>query len=211
MLHTFRQGLDIHTATASAVLGIPLDKVTKEDRRRAKGINFGLIYGISAYGLMRQTELTMAEAENFMQAYFRQFPGVKQYLDDTRRLAASQGYVETVLGRRRYFPGLQTLTNFNVRGRMEREAINAPVQGSAADIMKLAMLHVPEALRQAGLQARILLQVHDELVLECPQAELARTAALVRKVMEAAYPLSVPLQTEARSGYNWGEMVPVGA
>lgn len=211
MLDTFRRGLDIHAATAAAIYAIPLEQVTKEDRRRAKGINFGLIYGISAFGLMRQTDLTLAESENFMQAYFRQFPGVKAYLDGMRRLAAEQGYVETVLGRRRYFPGLQTQSNVNLRNRMEREAINAPVQGSAADIMKLAMLHVPQALRQAGLQTRILLQVHDELVLECPDAELAAAAALVQDIMEKAYTLSVPLQTDARYGRNWGEMVPLGA
>lgn len=208
MLETFQAGQDIHAATAAAIYGVPLRAVTKEQRRRAKGINFGLIYGISAFGLMRYTDLTLAESEDFMEAYFHQFPGVKGYLDGIRRLATEQGYVETLLGRRRYFPGLKTHSDRNVRNREEREAINAPVQGTAADIMKIAMLRVPAALAEAGLAARMLLQVHDELVLECPPEELPATVALVQKVMEDAYNLKVPLATEARVGPNWGDMTP---
>ena len=209
MLAAFRAGQDIHTTTAAAVYGVPLDAVTKDQRRRAKGINFGLIYGMSAFGLTRTTDLTLAEAEDFVEAYFRQFPGVKHYLDGVRRLAADQGYVETLLGRRRYFLGLKTQRDVNTRNREEREAINAPIQGTAADIMKIAMLRLPAALAEAGLKARMLLQVHDELVLECPESELARTAQLVQETMEGAYPLKVPLETESRSGKNWGEMSPM--
>jgi len=209
MLAAFHAGQDIHAATAAAIYGVPLANVTKEQRRHSKAINFGLIYGMSAFGLTRTTDLTLAEAEDFVSAYFKQFPGVKQYLDGIRRLAASQGFVETLLGRRRYFPGLRDQTNINIRNREEREAINAPIQGTAADIMKLAMIHLPPALTQAALQAHLLLQVHDELVLECPQPELTRTAAVVQAVMENAYHLSIPLSTEARWGYNWGEMSPL--
>jgi len=209
MLATFRAGQDIHAATAAAIYGVPLDEVTKDQRRRAKAINFGLIYGMSAFGLTRYTELTLAESENFMEAYFHQFPGVKRYLDGIRRQAADQGYVETLMGRRRYFPGLKNQSDRNIRAREEREAINAPVQGTAADIMKLAMLRVPPALRQAGLSARMLLQVHDELVLECPHAEVQAAAAVVSKVMEDAFSLEVPLLTEVRVGPNWGEMTPL--
>ncbi|HEX7976544.1 MAG TPA: DNA polymerase, partial [Anaerolineales bacterium] len=209
MLNTFRARQDIHAATAAAIYGVRLDHVTKDQRRRAKGINFGLIYGISAFGLMRYTDLTLAESENFMEAYFKQFPGVKSYLDGIRQLAANQGYVETLLGRRRYFPGLKNQRDRNIRNREEREAINAPVQGTAADIMKIAMLHTPPALIKAGLHGKMLLQVHDELVLECPEAEVAATAAVVQKVMEDAYKLDVPLSTEARVGLNWGEMAPI--
>jgi DNA polymerase-1 len=206
MIAAFQAGQDIHAATAAAVYNIPLDQVTKEMRRHAKAINFGLIYGMSAFGLTRTSELTLAEAEDFVEAYFRQFPGVKSYLDNMRRLAAQQGYVETLLGRRRYFPNLKSQANLNIRAREEREAINAPIQGSAADIMKIAMLRVPPALKEANLEGRILLQVHDELVLECPQEQLYPTAHLVCQVMEEAYQLKAPLKTEARFGHNWGEM-----
>jgi DNA polymerase-1 len=154
--------------------------------------------------------LTLAEAEDFVAAYFRQFPGIKKYLDGIRRQAAEQGYVETLLGRRRYFPALKGQTNRNLKNREEREAINAPIQGTAADIMKIAMLRIPPALKAANLRAQMLLQVHDELVLECPRAELEQTVSLVKGVMESAYPLSIPLLTEARWGRNWGEMEVVG-
>lgn len=209
MLRAFRADQDIHATTAAAIYGVPLEAVTGEQRSRAKGVNFGLIYGMSPFGLTRYTDLTLAEAEDFVKAYFSKFPGVKNYLDGMRRQAADQGYVETLLGRRRYFPGLKNPSNRNIRNREEREAINAPIQGTAADIMKIAMLRVPAAIEQAGLSARMLLQVHDELVLECPPDELNETAALVSQVMQNAYPLSVPLKTEARFGPNWYEMSPI--
>jgi DNA polymerase-1 len=206
MLAAFRQGQDIHAATAGAIYSVPLDEVTKEMRRHAKAINFGLIYGMSAFGLTRSTDLTLAEAEDFVRTYFEEFPGVKKYLDGIRKLAAEQGYVQTLLGRRRYFPMLVNPTNRNLRMREEREAINAPIQGTAADIMKIAMLKVRDALPEAGLNAKMLLQVHDEIVLECPQGELDETVRVVRETMENAYPLSIPLVTEARYGTSWGEM-----
>jgi DNA polymerase-1 len=206
MLAAFRTGQDIHTATAMAIFGVPEDQVTKNMRRRAKGINFGLIYGMSVFGLTRYTDLTLAEAEEYVKAYFKQFSGIKKYLDGIRRLAAQQGYVETLLGRRRYFPALQGKQNVQVKNREEREAINAPIQGTAADIMKLAMLKIPPALKAAGLKSKMLLQVHDELVLEVPEKEIKKTARLVQEVMAEAYPLSIPLSTEARYGKNWGDM-----
>lgn len=206
MLEAFRQGQDIHTTTAAAIYGVPLAEVTKDMRRHAKAINFGLIYGMSAFGLTRRTELTLAESEKFVKVYFERFPGVKKYLDGTRRVAAEQGYVETLLGRRRYFPALRSSLNQQMRQREEREAINAPIQGTAADIMKIAMLKIPGALKLAGLQGQMLLQVHDEIVLECPQSELEKTAQVVQKTMEEAYPLSIPLSTEARAGKSWGAM-----
>ena len=209
MLAAFHQGHDIHAATAAAIYGIPLEQVNKAQRRHAKAVNFGLIYGMSAFGLTRSSDLTLAEAEDFIEAYFKQFPGIKRYLDGIRRQAAQQGYVETLLGRRRYFPGLKTQQNQNIRNREEREAINAPIQGTAADIMKIAMLRLPSALKEAGLAARILLQVHDELVLECPSDQIRRTAGLVRTVMEKAYSLNAPLRAETRSGQNWGELTPL--
>jgi len=210
MLQAFRDGADIHTATIAAILNIPPDQVTKDQRRQAKSINFGLLYGMGAFALARQTGLTLAEAENFVKNYFERFPGVKQYLDETKRLAAERGYVETLLGRRRYFPGLSAPSNSRegaiARARAEREAINAPIQGTAADIIKLAMLRLPAALAKAKLSAKMLLQVHDELVLECPAKEVEATARVVRSVMEGAFKLDIPLGVEVRSGANWEEM-----
>jgi DNA polymerase-1 len=206
MLAAFRAGEDIHATTAAAVYDIPLEAVNKDMRRHAKAINFGLIYGMSAFGLTRTTDLTLAEAEDFVKAYFRKFPGIKKYLDGIRRQAAEIGYVETLLGRRRYFPALQTRSNVQMKNREEREAINAPIQGTAADIMKIAMLKIPPALKSAGLNAKMLLQVHDELVLEVPEKEIRETAKVVHETMANAYPMSIPLETEARAGLNWGEM-----
>ncbi|MBA4375525.1 MAG: DNA polymerase I [Anaerolinea sp.] len=206
MLDAFRAGQDIHAATAAAILDIPLTEVNKDQRRHAKAINFGLIYGMSAFGLSRSTDLTLGEAENFVKDYFDHFPGVKKYLDNIRVLAARQGFVETMLGRRRYFPNLANPVNIAMRNREEREAINAPIQGTAADILKIAMIRLQPALYASGLNARILLQVHDELVLEAPEKELKQTTKLVQRVMEDAYHLSIPLLTEARSGVNWGSM-----
>ncbi|MGA2489321.1 MAG: DNA polymerase I [Anaerolineales bacterium] len=208
MLNAFRAGQDIHATTAAAIFGVPLEAVTKEQRRHAKAINFGLIYGMSAFGLTRSTKLTLAESQDFVEAYFRQFPGVKKYLDGIRRSAHANGYVETLLGRRRYFPALKSTLNQNLRNREEREAINAPIQGTAADIMKIAMIRIPPAIAQASLHGRMLLQVHDELVIECPRAELSGTIRVARDVMENAYPLSIPLTTEARWGTNWDELQP---
>ena len=209
MLNAFRAGQDIHAATAAAIYNVELQNVTREQRRHAKAINFGLIYGMSAFGLSRGTDLTLAEAENFVKEYFENFPGVKKYLDGIRVQAARQGYVETLLGRRRYFPNLANPVNMNMRNREEREAINAPIQGTAADIMKIALIHLPPELQKTGSKARILLQVHDELVLEVPEKDLLQIAHLVQKVMGEAYLLSIPLATEAKSGVNWGSMEPL--
>lgn len=206
MLAAFRVDEDIHLTTAAAIYGVQKEAVTKEMRRHAKAINFGLIYGMSTFGLKNSTGLTLAEAENFVKAYFQKFPGVKKYLDGTRKLAAQQGYVETLLGRRRYFPALQGSLNQATRNREEREAINSPVQGTAADVMKIAMLNIPEALQKAKLRSKMLLQVHDELVLECPREEMEETARIVQETMSNAYPMSIPLSTEARCGQSWGEM-----
>ena len=206
MLAAFRSGQDIHATTAAAVHNVRLEDVDKSMRRDAKAINFGLIYGMSAFGLTRSTELTLAESEDFVAAYFQKFPGVKKYLDNIRKVAAEQGYVETLLGRRRYFPALKNASNQNLRNREEREAINAPIQGTAADIMKIAMLQVAKALVDAKLHGKMLLQVHDEVVIECPQGELDDTIRVVKNAMETAYPLDIPLSTEARSGLTWGDL-----
>ena len=206
MLSAFKTNKEIHATTAAAIYEVPLDQVTKEQRRHAKAINFGLIYGMSAFGLSRSTGLTLSEAENFVKAYFKRFPRVKEYLDGLRKMAMQQGYVETLVGRRRYFPNLATTTNVNAKNQQEREAINAPIQGTAADIMKIAMINLFLALQKSQLKTKILLQVHDELLLECPENEKDETVKLVQKVMENAYQLSIPLSTEARWGLNWGSL-----
>ncbi len=206
MLDAFREGKDIHTTTAAAIYGIPLEEVTDQQRREAKAVNFGLIYGMSAYGLTQSTDLTLAEAETFVETYFQRFPGIKLYLDSIREQAKEKGFVETLLGRKRYFPQLATTRDYNLRRREEREAINAPIQGTAADIMKLAMLAVHRDLEKSDLSARILLQVHDELVLEAPDKEVSATIKLVQSAMEDVYSLEIPLTTEAKSGHDWGSL-----
>ena len=206
MLNAFRLGQDIHSATAAAIYNVALEAITKEQRRHAKAINFGLIYGMSAFGLTRSTGLTLAQSEEFVKEYFREFPGIKKYLDGIRRSAHETGYVETLLGRRRYFPALKSTLNQVLRNREEREAINAPIQGTAADILKIAMIRIPPELARAGLHGKMLLQVHDELVIECPHNEMDDTVRVARDVMENAYKLSIPLSTEARWGINWDEL-----
>lgn len=212
MIEAFRDDQDIHATTAAAVFSVPMADVSADMRRRAKAVNFGLIYGMSAFGLSRSTDLTLAEAEDFVRAYFDRFPGVKRYLDNARLQAQERGYVETLLGRRRYFPqlmkGAKGVSEV-IRSRAFREAVNAPIQGSAADIIKLAMMRLPEAIAGSGMDIRILMQVHDELVFECPQKEIAPAARLISGIMQNAYSLKVPLKTDAKSGINWAKMDPI--
>lgn len=209
MIQAFLEDKDIHAATASAIFGIDPEAITPQMRRQAKAVNFGLIYGMSPFGLSRSTDLTLAEAENFVEAYFERFPGVRRYLNQTRLQAAENGYVATLLGRRRYFPQLThgATVSETARARAEREAINAPIQGTAADIIKLAMLKLPDALKQSNLAAKMLLQVHDELVFECPENELKPTALLVQQIMGDAFELRVPLKTDVKTGNNWADLL----
>ena len=206
----FYEDQDIHAATAAAVFGVPLEAVTSEQRSLAKAVNFGLLYGMGAFRLARETGLTLPEAEKFINAYFERFPRVRAYLDATRQQAIERGYVETLLGRRRYFPVLASQEGGRQsdaeRRAAEREAVNMPIQGTAADIIKLAMIRLHRALGERGLGARMILQVHDELVLEVPEGEVQLAASLVRDVMENAYPLEVPLRVDVSVGHNWGEL-----
>jgi DNA polymerase-1 len=206
----FASGQDIHRATAATVLGIPSEQVTPDQRRFAKTVNFGLLYGMGTRSLAEQAGIAMAEAQKFVDAYFAGFPNIKRYIDDTKRRAKDEGYVETLLGRRRYFPILRTETRdarTNIMQRTaEREAINHPVQGSAADILKMAMIRIHDALQKKKLKARLLLQVHDELVLEAPNGEVAKVSGLVKEIMEGAYPLDPPLKVDIGVGENWDEV-----
>jgi len=209
MIKAFKEDQDIHSATAAAVFGVDPEQINPEMRRRAKAVNFGLIYGMTPFGLTRATDFTLAEAEEFVKVYFERFPGVRRYLDEVRVKAAEAGYVETLLGRRRYFPEFAAGAPHNIRARAEREATNSPIQGTAADIIKRAMLGLPEALQEAGLAARMLLQVHDELVFECLEEELPATSKVAQRVMQEALKLKVPLKTDAKAGRNWAEMTAV--
>jgi len=208
LLGAFARGEDIHASTAAAIMGVSLEEVTPEMRRVAKAVNFGLSYGQTAYGLAQATGLTQAEAEDFIQTYFERFPGVREYIDTTKALATRQGYVETLMGRRRYFPELQpgSKAPHNVRQAAERMAINAPIQGSAADIINIATVSLHRALRERGSRARMILQVHDELVVEAPEEEVKTVAPLMREVMENAFELRAPLKADLKTGQNWEEM-----
>jgi DNA polymerase-1 len=203
----FAAGEDIHRATAAKVLGIPPEEVTPDQRSFAKRVNFGLLYGMGARSLARQAGIPMNEAQEFVKAYFNGFPNIKAFIEDTKRKARQDGYVETLLGRRRYFPILEATMRDNrtrvMQAQAEREAVNHPVQGSAADIMKLAMIDVHRKLAEGGYRARMLLQVHDELVLEAPEDEVEQVSELVKATMEAAYELDPPLKADVGVGPNW--------
>jgi DNA polymerase-1 len=208
LVEAFQQDQDIHRATAAAVYNIPFDEVTFNQRRFAKTVNFGIIYGMGAYRLARDSELTLAEAEKYIADYFKQFPGIRQYLDRTKEQARKQGFVETLLGRRRYFPIFKVSggsANQQAEARAEREAINHPIQGTAADIVKYAMIQLHEKLT-AKYAARMIVQVHDELLIEVPEEEVEEVKTLVEEVMCNAFELSVPLKVEASVGRNWLEI-----
>ena len=204
LLDAFRHGQDIHARTAAEVFGVPLAEVTHEMRSRAKAVNFGIVYGISDFGLAKQLDVGRKEAAGYIESYFARYTGVKKYMEDIVAKAREQGYVSTLMGRRRYLPDIRH-SNFNLRSFAERTAINTPIQGTAADIMKKAMIDVERALKQAGCKSRILLQVHDELVLEVTEDERERVAELVRVTMQAAASLEIPLLADVNFGKNWAE------
>jgi len=204
----FADGIDIHAMTASEMFGVPVEGMPSEVRRRAKAINFGIIYGISAFGLANQLGIERSEASDYIKTYFERFPGIKDYMDATKAFARENGYVETIFGRRAHYPEIKS-SNPSVRAFNERAAINAPIQGSAADIIRRAMIRVEDALADSKLSAQMLLQVHDELIFEAPEKEVDETIKVVRHVMEnAALPaidMAVPLHVDASAADNWDE------
>jgi DNA polymerase-1 len=206
LVEAFANGVDIHATTASEMFGVPVDGMPGEIRRRAKAINFGIVYGISAFGLANQLGIPRAEASDYIRRYFERFPGIRAYMDDTKRFCREHGHVTTLFGRVCNYPDIRA-SNPSLRAAVERQAINAPIQGTAADIIRRAMIRMDAALADAKLSAKMLLQVHDELVLEVPDEEVAATLPVVQRVMEdAAHPavqLRVPLAVEARAGVNW--------
>ncbi|HJG86529.1 DNA polymerase I [Pseudoflavonifractor capillosus] len=204
MIEAFRSGEDIHTVTAAQVFGVPVDQVTKHMRSSAKAVNFGIVYGISAFSLSQDIGVPTYEAKEYIEKYFARFSGVHAYMTDVVSRAKADGYVTTLFGRRRWLPELKS-SNFNTRSFGERVALNMPIQGTAADIMKLAMIHVHSRLREEGLQARLILQVHDELIVECPEEEAEAVKALLSREMESVARLSVPLIADAAAGRSWAE------
>lgn len=205
LIEAFQQGADIHTSTAMRVFGIEkAEDVTPNDRRNAKAVNFGVVYGISDFGLSNNLGISRKEAKNYIDTYFERFPGIKDYMETIVREARDKGYVETLYKRRRELPDINS-RNFNVRNFAERTAINSPIQGSAADILKVAMINLDKALTDAGLSTRMLLQVHDEIVLEVPMAELETVKTMVKETMESAIQLSVPLIADENEGETWYE------
>ena len=204
MMEAFKKGLDIHTATASRVYGLDLEEVTKDMRRNAKTVNFGIIYGISAFGLSERLDIPRGEAAEIIKNYFEQYPGVKAYMNEQIDFARKNGYVETMLGRRRYLRDIN-VSNSVVRGFAERNAINAPIQGSSADMIKLAMIKIHQELEEKKLQSKMILQVHDELVFDALNSELDVLRQLIEKAMKNALPLDVPLEVEMNTGNNWLE------
>ena len=204
MRDAFLSGEDFHTVTAAHVFDVPLERVTPSMRRAAKAVNFGIVYGISAFSLSQDLGVTVAEAKEYMETYFARFPGVKRYMEQVVAQARERGYVETLMHRRRALPEIKS-ANFNMRSFGERVALNMPIQGTAADIIKLAMVRVADRLAREGLEARLIMQVHDELIVECPGDEAQRVKALLTQEMEGVFPLSVPLTAEAHSGASWLE------
>ena len=204
LIAAFRNGQDVHAMTAAKIFGIPLEEVTADHRRIAKTANFGIMYGISAFGLAQRLHIGRAEAKKIIDDYFANFPAISSYIDDTIAAARETGYVETIFGRRRYLPDINS-KNGTVRSLAERNAINAPIQGTSADIIKLAMINVRKRLDAEGLQSRMVLQIHDELVFDAVREEAEILQKIVSEEMENVMKLSVPLTVECNYGNNWLE------
>ncbi len=204
MISAFKNGEDIHASTASKVFNVPIDEVTREQRSNAKTVNFGIIYGVSAFGLSNQTDLSRTEAKELIDTYYKTYPKLRNYISEQIDFAREHGYVQTILGRRRYLKDINA-GNQVVRGAAERNAVNAPIQGSAADIIKIAMINIHKKLSEGKYKTKMLLQVHDELVFDCYKPELEEMKELIKSEMENAYKLSVPLDVEVGIGENWLE------
>ncbi len=205
LVRAFQNDEDIHAATAALLFNVERAQIKPDMRRLAKTVNFGVIYGMSDYGLEQATELSREDAAKYIKAYFEKYPGVRKYLDETKDKARRDGYVETLLGRRRYIPDINS-GNRQVREAAERMAINMPVQGTSADIIKVAMIKLYNELKERKLKSKMLLQVHDELIFEVPDAEMDEMRALVTRLMSTAVALSVPVKVDTKVGKNWGEV-----
>ena len=204
MCEAFRAGHDIHTATAARVYGVGIDEVTKDMRRKAKAVNFGIIYGMSAFGLAERIGISRTEASEVIKSYFKEYVGIQEYINNIKEFARSHGYVETMFGRRRYLHDINT-SNSVVRAFAERNAVNAPIQGSSADMIKLAMSRIFNEMNALGMRSKMILQVHDELVFDAVLDEVETLKAVVKDKMVNALPLSIPVVVELNTGHNWLE------
>jgi DNA polymerase-1 len=207
MVQAFKEGRDIHASTAAQVAGIPIEQVTRLQRDTAKAVNFGIMYGMSAYGVSRDTGMSRADSQAFIERYLSEFSGIRAFMEKAVGDAAQRGYAESLFGRRRYLPDINT--RGPRRQAAERAAINMPLQGTASDIMKMAMIELDRQLSNTGLRARLLLQVHDELIFEAPMSEVPRLRELVTAAMTDVVELSVPMEVETKAGPNWDEMTPL--
>ena len=205
LLEAFHRGEDIHSATSSLVYDVPIDEVTDEMRRIAKILNFGVLYGLTAFGISRQTDLNPHQGQQFIDVYFERYPGIQGYVDETIEVCKALGYVETALGRRRYLPNVNA-RNYQARNAAQRAAINMPIQGTAADIIKIAMIHIMDRMTDLNMKSKMILQVHDELIFEVPRDELDRMSEIVMELMPASLTLEVPLAVELKTGDNWGDL-----
>ncbi len=205
LMKAFENGEDIHSATSSLVYDVPIDKVDSDMRRIAKVLNFGVIYGLSPHGIARQTNLSQADGKKFIDIYFNKYPGIQEYLDGVKTQCREKGYVETILGRRRYLPDISA-KNFRLRSQAERAAINMPIQGTAADIIKIAMINIQNRLNDLSMKSMMILQVHDELIFEVPNNELSQMESIVHELMSSSINLEVPLSVEIKRGGNWGNL-----
>jgi DNA polymerase-1 len=204
MMNAFKNGEDIHASTAARVFGVDIEEVTRAQRSNAKTVNFGIIYGVSAFGLSNQTDLTRNESKELIETYYKTYPKLRDYMDEQVEFAKEHGYVKTVMGRRRYLKDINA-KNHIVRSAAERNAVNAPIQGSAADIIKVAMINIYDALEEQNFKSKMLLQVHDELIFDAHKGEIDALTALVKDKMENAFKLDVPLDVEMGTGQNWLE------
>ena len=205
MIHAFNHGEDIHKQAASKVLGIPIEEVTKEQRSSAKAVNFGIVYGISDFGLANQLGVSNKQAKEYINQYLEKYQGIKHFMDDIVESAKAKGYVETLFGRRRYIPEIKS-SNYMVRQFGSRVAMNTPIQGTAADIMKIAMINVNKALKENHINGKIVLQIHDELLLEVSKEDKQQAKGILKQCMENAMKLSVPLEVEISEGEDWYEV-----
>jgi DNA polymerase-1 len=204
MLKAFKNNEDIHKSTASKVFNIDLENVTNEQRSHAKVVNFGIIYGVSAFGLSNQTDLSRSESKEIIDNYYKSYPKLKEFTSNQIEFARSNGYVKTLLGRKRYLNDINS-RNAIIRSSAERNAINSPVQGTAADIIKLAMIKIDDELEKLKLKSKLILQVHDELIFDCPKGEVDIIKDMIQEKMQNAYQLNVPLKVDVGEGYNWLE------